>query len=475
MKRLCGIALAALMLLTGLAQAEESGALNVYLKSLGERRTIHLTVAGEYAIGGEPVCERTELALHAKNGGVWISDGAVSINAGKSVRLQRGAAGGLYIAESEKKACYDGSLTVSARGDRLRCVLEIGVEDYLCGVVGYEMSDSFPIEALKAQAVAARTYAMRAKARGRELVDTAGDQVFKGRNDAYENVLRAVEETRGVVGKVGNRFAECYYTASNGGMIATPEEIWGGDSDGAIEAHEDPYDLENPRSLVSGISFQANLSDCAALRRLLSAQLNGKTPLGVLCARVDGRTAVFIVLARGGKTAGLAYSIETVGLDVYDDLKDGLSIGLNRRDCERASIHRTDGGFAIEMRGFGHCAGMSQRGAQQMAGAHGKDYCEILAFYYPNMALETLEWAETPPLVIERAERAVVTLKRADSHLNLRQGPGENAAVIGRARAGSEVSVRGEAENGWIPVRALGVNAWARAEYLRVDEVQTAN
>lgn len=79
MKRFCVIALAALMLLGCFARAEENGELNVYLKSLGERRTIHLTVAGEYAIGGEALCEGTTLALRAENGGVRVSDGAVSV------------------------------------------------------------------------------------------------------------------------------------------------------------------------------------------------------------------------------------------------------------------------------------------------------------------------------------------------------------------------------------------------------------
>ena len=121
------------------------------------------------------------------------------------------------------------------------------------------------------------------------------------------------------------------------------------------------------------------------------------------------------------------------------------------------------------MRGFGHCAGISQRGAQQMAGAYGKSYREILAFYYPNMALETLEWAETSPLAVEDPARAIVALKHADSHLNLRAEPDENAAIIGHADAGSALTVRGEAENGWIPVRALGAEAWAREEYLRME------
>ena len=57
----------------------------------------------------------------------------------------------------------------------------------------------------------------------------------------------------------------------------------------------------------------------------------------------------------------------------------------------------------------------------------------------------------------------MVALKHADSHLNLQAEPDENAAVIGRADAGSMLIVRGEAENGWIPVRALSAEAWARA------------
>ena len=63
----------------------------------------------------------------------------------------------------------------------------------------------------------------------------------------------------------------------------------------------------------------------------------------------------------------------------------------------------------------------------------------------------------------------MVALKHADSHLNLRAEPGENATVIGYADAGSMLIVCGEAENGWIPVRALGAEAWAREEYLRME------
>lgn len=467
MKKILIAALIALSICLCAASAETDGNLRVKLKSLGKREKITVTVAGEYALGGEAVPDGARFTFSAYDGFLWADDGAVSVRMGKAARLER-VSGGLYIAESEKDARYDGSLSLSAQGGAIECILNIGIEDYLAGVVGYEMSDSFPIEALKAQAVAARTYAMRAKSRSAaheyDLVDTAGDQVFKGRNDAYKNVLRAVRETRGMVGMVDGAFAECYFTASNGGRIATPEEIWGGESDGAIAAHEDPYDFENPRSMVSAIAFRMNLSDCAKLKRMLREGLNGRMPICVLNARIEGRSAVFTVLARGDQ-AKRALEIERVELDVYDDLKRGLSIGLNRRDCERASIHREAGVFTLEMRGFGHCAGMSQRGAEWMAKAYDCDFREILAFYYPNMALETLEWTpKTPNLPAQTEKNARIALQNADSSLNVRAEPSMDAPVIGRIRAGAEVAC-GETKDGWRRIQLYGTAGWIKAEY----------
>ena len=167
---------------------------------------------------------------------------------GRSVTLTRHAAegeNGVYISQSKHGNLYCGDLTISAEDGALRAVLAIDIEDYLYGVVAYEMSDSFPLEALKAQAVAARTYAMERKyaAGGRDydVVDTTADQVFYGYDPDYQNVIAAVDGTRGVVGMYEGAFASCYYTASNGGQIARPSDIWGGsEDDGYIEMKDDP-------------------------------------------------------------------------------------------------------------------------------------------------------------------------------------------------------------------------------------------
>ena len=184
-------------------------------------------------------------------------------------------------------------------------------------------------------------------------------------------------------------FASCYYTASNGGQIARPSDIWGGsEDDGYIEMKDDPYDLENPRSLVNGVSFSADLSDCAALRAMLEAalaeQLDGAWELVrvediepvdpaaegsymyrglrfALAVRVQvpaphgdaprprprppHRPPASTPASSAAPTAEPIWEMRTVEveLSVYDQIKDELAIGLNGGDYELISVTR-DGG-----------------------------------------------------------------------------------------------------------------------------------
>ncbi len=154
-------------------------------------------------------------------------------------------------------------------------VLSIDIEDYLYGVVPYEMSDSFPLEALKAQAVAARTYAMSRKAgagtRAYDVVDTTADQVYRGVNPDMENAIAAVDATRGVVGLYNDTYATCYFSASNGGQTALPDQLWGYSGDyGYLDVRDDPYDLANPSSVVKRLSIPA---DGSALQKGLARTL----------------------------------------------------------------------------------------------------------------------------------------------------------------------------------------------------------
>ena len=560
----------------------DDGLLRVYLKSLGAPEALDLTLAGEYTAGhnaGFRFDRGTELTLYAEGGDVLLYVGGLWLNAGESLVLTRQAAdegeeNGIYIRQSEKDTLYCGDLTVSAQDGALRAILEIQIEDYLYGVVAYEMSDAFPLEALKAQAIAARTYAMGRKwvsaARDYDLVDTTADQVYKGYDAEYRNVVTAVDATRGVVGTYKGGFAMCYYTASNGGQTALPTDIWSGDGDyGYLDTRDDPYDLENPKSLVNRLCFQADLSDSGEMWSLLTenlalaARAAGMTfdeirldrvesiepilpkregsrmyerlrfvlristregawrpdaefrPLALRPRAAAPETPAVLGLALADRLArGGAYTwtpgeweprAETVEIElyVYDQIKDELALGLSGLDCELVSVvtETDDNGdataFTLEMRRFGHGVGMSQRGAQQMAGQHGMKYPDILGFYYPGMTLERIAWdapaltplAELPtgvpalapqatprptpaplPSLKEGEYYARVALESASSTLNVREAPSTTARVLDAFRAGREVIVMAEAEDGWAHIRTAELEGYVKLEYLQRKE-----
>lgn len=555
---------------------EDDGVIRVYLSSLDAPAQLALTLDGVYTVdnnAGFRFARGTSVALSDGGDGVWLSVGGLTMSMGDSVTLTRQAAdegeeNGLRIAETGRDTLYAGDLTVSLEeGGGLRAVLSMNIEDYLLGVVAYEMSDSWPLEALKAQAVAARTYAMQRKRasgdRDYDLVDTTADQVFRGYDAQYQNVADAVQATEGVVGTWKGDFATCYYTASNGGEVALPSDVWDGDGDyGYLERKEDPYDLENPNSMVSSVSFAPAAGDLPALESMLTEGL--QTAVAEAGLSTDGlrleeilsieptdpvaegsrmcRTLRFTLsasalvpgLAAGeddigapsdpdeSGSANLAlYTIDllrrllegnpfvetqvretfdenfTVDLDVYTQIKDGLGLALNGGDYEIVSVTEGIFGYTIEMRRFGHGVGMSQRGAQRMAGAHGMDYIEILNFYYPGMTLERIAW-QTPALTaldalpervanaqpeptptptpaplpeLEEGESyATVTLDDAGSSMNVRQEPTTQSSVVGQLENGRRLIVCGEADGeGWVRVRTAEFSGYARLEYLTQD------
>lgn len=551
---------------------EDDGIVRVYLKSLGGPENLTITLDGVYTVehdAGWRFNRGMEIVLSADNGRIWLSAGGLTIDMGPALTLTRqfssGTENGLRIAETGRNTLYEGDLTVCPEeGGGLRAVLAINIEDYLKGVVAYEMSDSWPIEALKAQSVAARTYAMQRKwssgNRDYDLVDTTADQVFKGYNPEYTNVIEAVHATKGVIGTWNGGFATCYYTASNGGETALPEDVWSGTDDtGYLERTQDPYDLENPNSLVVVSVFNPGATDLPALQAMLQEGLEAEAArLGIHEKELEFEEILSIepanpvaegsrmyktlrftlsasaikniympaandVGAPGASTASASANLAlhtmdylrrllsespfypgterqilkdtfTVDLDVYDQIKDGLDLSLNGSDYEVVSVKDGVFDFTIEMRRFGHGVGMSQRGAQTMAGNHGKTWIEILKFYYPGMTLEEISW-DTPALQrIEELPASVgvarpdptptptpaplpalqageyyakVALGDASSNLNMRKNPTTQSPVITMLGNGRRVIVYSEADaDGWVAIKTAEFSGYAKLEYL---------
>ena len=140
------------------------------------------------------------------------------------------ASGGFVNA---KNKWYRGYLMIQNRGQKLTVINNVDLEDYLKGVVPSEMPSSWEIEALKAQAIAARSYALanlgKRATLGFDLKDTPEDQAYGGASAETPKTNSAVEDTSGLVLTYNYKVIPAYYSASAGGQTVNSKQVWGKD------------------------------------------------------------------------------------------------------------------------------------------------------------------------------------------------------------------------------------------------------
>ncbi len=131
---------------------------------------------------------------------------------------------------SAKSKWYRGYFVLQNRGGKLTLINKLNIEDYVKGVVPAEMPSSWSYEAHKAQAIAARSYALanlgkRAKS-GFDLKDTPEDQAYRGASAESERTNKAVEESYGIVLIYDMKIIPAYYSASAGGKTLASSQVW---------------------------------------------------------------------------------------------------------------------------------------------------------------------------------------------------------------------------------------------------------
>lgn len=192
------------------------GMVRVYLSSLGNVTSLDITVSGSYSVDGAQSMtlsdgQKVSISFNTQSGQITMTVNGRSYAMGSEMALRRhqtSGESGLRIAQANRpNNLYPGDLQLIARTSgssyKLYPVVHVYIEYYLYGVVPYEMSSSWPTEALRAQAVAARTYTLN-RMNGRanyiyDLVDTASDQVYNGYVGTQTNATRAVDATKGIV------------------------------------------------------------------------------------------------------------------------------------------------------------------------------------------------------------------------------------------------------------------------------------
>ena len=125
---------------------------------------------------------------------------------------------------------YGGFEYRRSTGGNINVINVVDMDDYVKGVLPYEMNPQWPLEALKAQAVCARTYAAQQtkhyKSYKFDVCNTTDCQVYYGANKASDLTDRAAEETSGIIAVYQGRPAELYYYSSNGGASESSENVW---------------------------------------------------------------------------------------------------------------------------------------------------------------------------------------------------------------------------------------------------------
>ena len=246
---LCSLTVLCAALLVGVptAQAAEDGTVRVWLESMNEYgpiQSVSITLNGSYSVPTAPdvaLSTRGTYYIEIVSGTLMLSgtgiEGQVPLGTKFTVKQHKnddGSIGTISLYNNRYgNRSYRGDMLFEIYNGALRLINYVYIEDYLYGVLAGELSNTFPLETLKAQAIIARSYVynrMLTNEPNYEIGDTSSDQVYKGYNSANTNIIRAVDETAGILLQYGSKYVNAYFGASNGGQVELPGNAWSSSS-----------------------------------------------------------------------------------------------------------------------------------------------------------------------------------------------------------------------------------------------------
>lgn len=275
---------------------------------------------------------------------------------------------------------YRGRLRLVARAEGLVAVNHVPLEEYLYSVVGSEMYPFWPLEALKAQAVAARSFVLFRLRRPADpdfdVGRTVTWQAYKGYSRESDSTREAVTATTGQVVTYRGQIIEAVYHAASGGHTENVEDIWSAPRP-YLRGVPD-FDQEAPVYSWQKTFTQAELS------RLLPGvgQVTSLTPVRTT---PQGRVVEMRVTGTTGTKTFTGSELRRL-LDLRSTL---FQVTPTRGDVASTNpVNAPDGSFEFQGRGFGHGLGMSQWGAFGLA-QRGYNYQQILQYYYQGTEINS--------------------------------------------------------------------------------------
>jgi stage II sporulation protein D len=221
----------------GIGSAKAGGKVRVLLGTSGA--TIRFSGAGRAC--GKKINPRRRYAFVLSGGGVSL----------QGARRKVGECGTEAVASADVSILgfgrYRGSLVARAHGGHLQVINSVGVDAYIKGVVPNEMPPSWPRQALRAQAVAARSFALTGSRGGAfDLYADTRSQVYDGRSSETRSTNRAVTATAGEVVSYHGKTALTTYFSTSGGQTEDARFGFGGSSVPYLKSVKDPYDEVSP-------------------------------------------------------------------------------------------------------------------------------------------------------------------------------------------------------------------------------------
>jgi stage II sporulation protein D len=332
--------------------------------------------------------QKNEFVIESGNGDLAVEPGELTVSGTAPIQVER-------IVNPDKTHTYLGSFEIKkdTAGD-IQVINLVDIETYLRGVVPSESIATWPIEALKAQAVAARTYALyhfttAPSSRPYHVDDTARFQVYTGLDHVEASTDRAVSETDSEVMMYNGKLIIAYFHAYSGGRTDSAENIF--------KQNDAPYCAGN-KEVFTRDELRAELP--ASAHWIVEWTTDLWTPEFLIdklksSSRTGGKFSTFT--ADGGldfkvldwnfdfgsiKTIQAVQDTKAVSLD-FTDLRG--SIGWSEFPAYHFRLQKEDDGFKFVGNGWGHHVGMSQWGAMMMAKHHGATHSVILNHYYSGI------------------------------------------------------------------------------------------
>jgi stage II sporulation protein D len=355
-----------------------------------EKPEIQIGVPGPYEMTGVPgeetLAQGTFLSptpIRADRSGIRVGSRLYPLD-GLRITSQKGEF------QIEKKNYGDAIQVLKNPLGSLTVVNEIDIEEYLKGVLPSEMKALWPEEALKAQAVVSRTYAVFKNIENKDFPFTlgsgTGSQVYGGKGVEKQAASRAVDRTRGEILTSRGKVFPAFFHSTCGGRTTRAEYQWKIEPHPSLEGVECNFCRNSPFYQWKAEYSGSEVRNLLAKKKFSVSRIRSIAPSDF---DLSGRPRSFEVRHDQGTLKVPA-----------NDFR--LAVGADRLRSTRFNVTKNGDQFVFHGRGWGHGVGLCQFGAKRLAEL-GYNYRQILHYYYPESDLQNLEeffgtgaWSQGP-------------------------------------------------------------------------------